>query len=77
MPLTDEQKEALLKEVYLGDGLYASFDGWNVVLRAPQEETNHFVYLEPSVLDSFQAWLKTKNAEIVAIQSKVTSDAVS
>jgi hypothetical protein len=24
-------------ETYLGDGLYASFDGWQVKLRAPRE----------------------------------------
>jgi hypothetical protein len=36
-------------ETYLGDGLYASFDGYQIVLRAPRELGNHFVYLEPFV----------------------------
>ena len=33
-------------ETYLGDGLYASFDGFNVILRAPSENGDHFVGLE-------------------------------
>jgi hypothetical protein len=37
-------------EEYLGDGLYASFDGWQVVLRAPRETGDHFVALEPAIL---------------------------
>jgi len=34
-------------ESYLGDGLYVTFDGWNMVLRAPRENGNHYVALEP------------------------------
>jgi hypothetical protein len=33
-------------ETYLGDGLYASFDGWQIRLRAPRENGDHEVYLE-------------------------------
>ncbi len=36
-------------EVYLGDGLYASFDGWSVNLRAPRENGDHWVGIEPEV----------------------------
>jgi len=36
-------------EVYLGEGLYASFDGYQFLLRAPREEGDHFVALEPAV----------------------------
>src|ERR1700682_327602 len=35
-------------ETYLGDGLYASFDGFMITLRAPREGGDHFVYLEPN-----------------------------
>jgi hypothetical protein len=35
-----------MNEEYLGDGLYASFDGWQICLRAPRENGDHFVYLE-------------------------------
>jgi hypothetical protein len=44
------------KETHLGDGLYASFDGYMIALRAPREEGDHFVYLEDFVLKNFLAW---------------------
>lgn len=44
----------LTKPVYLGDGLYVEFDGWQVILFASNgEERTNTVYLEPGVLDSF------------------------
>lgn len=46
------------KETYLGDGLYASHDGWQFCLRAPQRDGDHFVYLEPSVLAEFERFVK-------------------
>ena len=40
-----------MTETYLGDGLYASYDGHQIVLRAPREDgSNHWVALEPDVL---------------------------
>jgi len=36
-------------ETYLGDGLYASFDGYQIVLRAPRLEGDHVVALEGAV----------------------------
>lgn len=45
-------------ETHLGDGLYASFDGWQFKLRAPRGDGNHVVYLDPSVLDNFQRYVK-------------------
>lgn len=37
-------------EIYLGDGLYASFDGWQIMLRAPRGiGADHWVALEPNV----------------------------
>ena len=41
------------REVYLGDGLYSSFDGYQFVLRAPREDGDHWVALEPVVLETF------------------------
>lgn len=52
MPNMSEKRE----EEYLGDGLYASFDGWNVILRAPRLEGDHWIGLEPATwiaLESF------------------------
>ena len=39
-------------ETYLGDGLYASFDGWQFRLRAPREFGDHIV-LAPQTGDDF------------------------
>lgn len=44
-------------ETYLGDGLYASFDGFQFCLRAPREHGDHVVYLEPRTLVAFQAFV--------------------
>ena len=40
------------KEVYLGDGLYASFDGSSFNLRAPREGGDHWVALDPAAFDA-------------------------
>jgi hypothetical protein len=45
------------RETYLGDGLYASFDGWQVRLRAPRENGDHEVFLERSTLQAFIQFL--------------------
>jgi hypothetical protein len=46
------------EEEYLGDGLYASFDGFMFTLRAPREHGDHWVGLEPNVLMAFDAYRK-------------------
>jgi hypothetical protein len=45
-------------ETYLGDGLYASFDGWQVILRAPRENGDHVVALEPGVMTALHHYLE-------------------
>ena len=44
------------KEEYLGDGLYASFDGFMFTLRAPREHGDHWVVLEPGVMKAFDEY---------------------
>lgn len=46
-------------ETYLGDGLYVSFDGWQVCLRAPRIDGDHVVFLEPAVLTAFLTYIQT------------------
>jgi len=41
-----------VKEIYLGDGLYGSFNGYAIELKAPRGSGNHFVVLEPEVFES-------------------------
>jgi len=48
-------------EEYLGDGLYADFDGWQVCLAANDKVSGRptdKVYLEPGVIDAFLRYLK-------------------
>jgi hypothetical protein len=52
-----------MKEAYLGDGCYASFDGWSIVLRAPREGGDHFIYLEPEVLHALKEYLASLERE--------------
>ena len=47
-----------MKEEYLGDGLYVSFDGWQFRLRAPRPEGDHVVFLEPSTLNAFNQYVR-------------------
>ncbi len=46
------------RETYLGDGLYASFDGYQFCLRAPREGGDHKVYLETHTLNAFIEYVK-------------------
>lgn len=43
----------MIKETYLSDGLYASYDGFQIKLRAPRINGNHEVYMEHSFLEDF------------------------
>ena len=52
------------KETYLGDGLYASFDGFMFTLRAPRVEGDHWVGLEPEILRAFDEYRKRVIEEI-------------
>jgi hypothetical protein len=43
-------------ETYIGDGLYASFDGYQIQLRA-DDGSGNVVYLEPAVWDSLKRFV--------------------
>jgi hypothetical protein len=47
-----------VNEAYLGDGLYASFDGFSIWLRAPRKEGDHYVALEPVIFEAFIEYAK-------------------
>lgn len=46
-------------ECYLGDGLYVSFDGSAIKLRAPRSGGDHVVYLDDRVFMGFIEWCNT------------------
>lgn len=45
-------------ETYLGDGIYASFDGYQIKLRAPRENGDHEIYMDNVSTGFFLAWMK-------------------
>jgi hypothetical protein len=49
-------KAQIMSETHLGDGLYASFDGYQIKLRAPRLGGDQEVFLEPGVLKTFKRW---------------------
>jgi hypothetical protein len=48
--MTTENK--IIEDDYLGDGVYASFDGWHIVLDLRGQDTVTKISLEPNVLNS-------------------------
>jgi hypothetical protein len=42
-----------MTETYLGDGVFVSFDGWQIRLRTPRDGGDHEVYLDAPVLEEF------------------------
>jgi hypothetical protein len=45
-------------DTYLGDGLYATFDGWSIELYASNGKyKTDCVYLEPEVLNAFEKYI--------------------
>lgn len=57
-------------EEYLGDGLYADFDGYQIVLAANDRvggNPSDKVYLEPNVIQAFERYLKTLREKGMAI----------
>jgi hypothetical protein len=52
-------------ETYLGDGLYASFDGEHIKLRAPRPDGDHWVALDPETYEAFAQFIERIKARYV------------
>ena len=52
-----------LGDEYLGDGVYASTDGWHLWLRTPREGGIHEIALEPEVLARLDEYRRRLNTE--------------
>lgn len=62
-----------IKRTYLGDGLYAADDGYQILLIAPRASgVEHYVALEPRVLEEFFRYIE-RNAGIKITVTKVES----
>lgn len=46
------------RETYLGDGLYARFDGYQIDLRAPRETGDDHCYLDPTVAQNLRLFIQ-------------------
>lgn len=47
-----------MTEEYLYDGVYASFDGFQIKLRTEREGGDHIIYLEPRLWDELKSFAK-------------------
>lgn len=49
---------ARVEKIYLGDGVYAEFDGWHIVLTTIRDITRspETIYLEPEVLEALDRY---------------------
>lgn len=48
------------QEHYLDDGLFASYDGWQIKLRAPRDDGDHEVFMEGAVFDELLRWARER-----------------
>lgn len=55
-------------ETYIGDGVYASFDGYQIWLRTPREQGDHEIALDPRTLQNFLHFsLEVKRGDVVPV----------
>ena len=45
-------------EAYLGDGVYAEFDGFGITLYTDRLEGRHWIYFEPDVMKALDEFRK-------------------
>jgi len=66
--MTDTRDGTTKDESYLGDGLYATFDGWQIILQTPRNDaprrvSDHWVALEPDTFMSLVRFAAHINAK--------------
>jgi len=54
------------KPLYLGDGVYASFDGYQIWLSTESEDGPHRIALEPLVYEALRQFARRIGIEAVA-----------
>lgn len=57
--MTDALTATDTAESYIGDAVYASFDGWHIKLRTG-DGNNQVIYLEPDVVRSLMRYAKNR-----------------
>ena len=69
--MSDESKD----KCYLGDGLYATFDGWQIILRTPRNNGEHWVALDPEVFTTlvhFANGINNKYGQNIFVCQKIS-----
>lgn len=61
----------MIEDRYLGDGVYASFDGFNIVLDLRGQDSYTKIALEPAVLYKLNQF----NADLVKLMGEQFNDA--
>ena len=51
--MADDPKK-IIEDVYLGDGVYASFDGYHIVLDLRGQDNFTKIHMEPQVLEALE-----------------------
>ena len=52
-----------MNETYLGDGVYATFDGYAIILDLRGQDATTKIYLEPSVMEALIKFNRTCREE--------------
>jgi hypothetical protein len=47
----------MIPEMYLGDGVYASYDGWQIRLRTSREDGDHEIYLDGQTFSALKLFV--------------------
>lgn len=58
------------EQTYIGDGLYASYDGLMFELSAERDNGRHYVFLEPQVVDAFLRFVEQKWNVTITVKEK-------
>lgn len=59
------------KKTYLGDGLYAHDDGYHMVLSCDRSGVEHWVALEPAVIQEFMRFVeRSRKVKIVVTRDE-------
>lgn len=61
-------------ETYLGDGLYASYDGYQIKLRAPSGGVDNKVYLDPNTMNEFVQFVENTFNLRITVGSRSDAD---
>lgn len=48
------------EETYIGDGVYARWDGFSVLLKTERENGLHYIYLEPQHVENIRKLLESE-----------------